>query len=242
MSRTILLSLTNCSSANYPFAKRAYLFLLGALAFSFIMVVEADGQTGTGGELDELIGRLESRYGRMRGLAADFEQTYSGPGVRVRRERGRLILQRTQRMRWEYDPKPGKLFIVNGSDVWFYVPADREAVHAQTRAVSDERFPFLFLLGQKNLRREFSTIELVGEYSQQSDLRVLRLIPRAKNSGLSEILLELSTTGRISKLSLRDDAGAVSEISLTNVRENYIAPATAFEFNPPPGVTVRQQR
>ena len=63
----------------------------------------------------------------MRGLAAEFEQTYTVPGVRGRSERGRLVLQRPRRMRWEYDPKPGKLFIVNGREVWLYIPADREA-------------------------------------------------------------------------------------------------------------------
>ena len=192
------------------------------------------------GELDQLIRRIESRYGRMRGLAAEFEQTYTAPGARTRRERGRLFLQRPRRMRWEYDPKPGKLFIVNGSDVWLYVPADREAVHARTNAVSDPRFPFLFLLGQTNLRRDFRAVELVAQQSAP-DMRVLRLTPRSKAYGLREILLEVFTDGRISKVSLKEDSGAVSEIALTNVRENFSAPAEAFLFTPP-GVTVRRQK
>jgi outer membrane lipoprotein carrier protein len=192
-------------------------------------------------ELDLLIRRIESRYGRMRGLAAEFEQTYSAPGARERRERGRLFLQRPRRMRWEYDPKPGKLFIVNGRDVWFYVPADREAIHAETSAVADARFPFLFLLGQLNLRREFRSVELV-EQNSTSDTRLLRLTPRSNAYGLREILLEVFTDGRISKVRLIEESGAISEVTLTNVRENALVPADAFEFHPPPGVTVRRQR
>ena len=202
--------------------------------FSFCL---AGGQS----ELELLVRRIESRYGRMRGLAAEFEQTYSAPGARTRRERGRLFLQRPRRMRWEYDPKPGKLFIVNGGDVWFYVPADREAVHAKTNAVSDARFPFLFLLGQTNLRRDFRSVELVAQ-TGASDVRVLRLAPRSNAYGLREILLEVYTDGRISKVKLLDEAGATSEVALTNVRENFIAPADAFTFSPPPGVTVRRQK
>src|SRR5215213_8387967 len=125
----------------------------------------------TQGEVGELIKRIETRYGRMRGLAADFEQTYSGPGVRARRESGRLFLERPRRMRWEYDPKPGKLFIVNGREVWFYVPADREATHADASQVSDARFPFLFLLGNTNLRRVFRSITLVEQQGASSDTR-----------------------------------------------------------------------
>jgi outer membrane lipoprotein carrier protein len=194
-----------------------------------------------GNQLDDLINKIESRYGRMRGLAAEFEQTYNAPGTRERRERGRLVLQRPRRMRWEYDPKPGKLFIVNGRDVWFYLPADREAIHADANNVSDARFPFLFLLGQTNLRREFRSIALV-ETDGQAETRVLHLLPRGSSSGLREIFLEVYPDGRILKVKLLDQAGAVSEVTLTNVRENFIAPADAFEFLPPPGVTVRSQR
>jgi len=188
----------------------------------------------------QLITQIESRYGAMRGLAAEFEQTYSAPGVRERHESGRLVLQRTRRMRWEYDPKPGKLFIVNGRDVWFYLPADREATHAYLNTVSDTRFPFLFLLGQASLRREFSSITLVSS-GHQAETETLRLVPRNISSGLREVFLEVYPDGRVLRVKLVDQAGATSEVTLKAVRENYIAPAGAFEFNPPPGVTVRRQ-
>ncbi|HEX8144964.1 MAG TPA: outer membrane lipoprotein carrier protein LolA [Pyrinomonadaceae bacterium] len=191
-------------------------------------------------EPDDIIKRIETRYGRMRSLAADFEQTYSGPGVRTRRESGRLFLERPRRMRWEYDPKPGKLFIVNGREVWFYVPADREATHADASRVSDARFPFLFLLGNTNLRRAFRSISLSEQDGQSSGARMLRLVPRAGIPGVRELYLEVTTDGRVLRIRIVDEAGALSEVSLTNVRENYIAPPGAFEFRPPPGVTVRR--
>lgn len=197
--------------------------------------------TGIDRDLDQLIQKVESRYGRMRGLAADFEQVYRGPDGRERRERGRLFLQRPRRMRWEYDPKPGKLFIVNGQEVWFYVPADREATHMEANAVADARFPFLFLLGQSNLRREFHSITFVEQTAASDSVRTLRLVPNRNANGLREIYLEIFPDGQISKVSLVDESGATSEISLTNVRENFIAPAAAFDFHPPPGVTVRRQ-
>jgi outer membrane lipoprotein carrier protein len=181
-------------------------------------------------EVDLLVKRIEARYGRMRGLAAEFEQTYSAPGVRARRESGRLFLARPRRMRWEY---PGKLFIVNGRDVWFYVPGDREATHADTGSVSDERFPFLFLLGQTNLRRIFKSITVVADASN-AGARTLRLIPRSSGTALRELFLDVATDGRILKVKLVDEGGALSEISLLNVREDYLAPVDAFQFTPPP--------
>ncbi|HEY0384659.1 MAG TPA: outer membrane lipoprotein carrier protein LolA [Pyrinomonadaceae bacterium] len=189
-----------------------------------------------------MIKLVEARYGRMRGLAAEFEQVYRAPNARERRERGRVFLMRPRRMRWEYDPKPGKLFIVNGREVWFYVADDREAVRTDAGSISDARFPFLFLLGQTDLRRNFRSITLISQWSWINDTRSLRLVPRQTTSGLREIVLELFTDGSISKVRLIDEAGASSEVSLTNVRENFVAPDAAFEFRPPPGVTVRRQK
>lgn len=218
---------------NFPPRLKKICVLVSAL---LLCVTPAFGQ---GSELDGLIAKIEARYGRMRGLAAEFEQTYSAQGMRVRRERGRLVLQRPRRMRWEYDPKPGKLFIVNGRDVWLYVAADREATHADLNSVSDARFPFLFLLGQTNLKRDFRSITLA---ETGTETRTLRLVPRAASAGLREVFLEVYPDGRIIKVKLVDTAGAVSEVALSNVRENFIAPSDAFEFRPPPGVTVRRQK
>jgi outer membrane lipoprotein carrier protein len=215
--------------------------LLVAASASAQNAQRANGVSSSSSSADQLVREIESRYGRMRGLAAEFEQVYSAPGMRERRERGRLVLQRPGRMRWEYDPKPGKLFIVNGRDVWFYIPADREATHADANNVSDARFPFLFLLGQTNLRREFRSITLL-ENDAQAETHTLRLIPRGASTGLREVILEVYADGRILKVKMMDEAGAVSEVTLTNVRENYLAPADAFEFRPPSGVTVRRQR
>lgn len=188
-------------------------------------------------EASLLVKKMEARYGRMRGLAAEFEQTYYAAGVgRERRESGRLFLARPRRMRWEY---PGKLFIVNGREVWFYVTADREATRADTGEVSDSRFPFLFLLGQTNLRRAFQSISIVEGASSMG--RMLQLVPKNEAGGLREIFLEVDVEGRVLRLKTIETSGATSEISLRNVRENYIAPAEAFTFTPPPGVTVRRR-
>ncbi len=188
-------------------------------------------------EASLVVKRIEARYGRMRGLAAEFEQVYSAPGGGgVRRESGRLFLARPRRMRWEY---PGKLFIVNGREVWFYITADREATRADTGEVSDSRFPFLFLLGQTNIRRAFQSISIVD--GAGSAVRTLRLVPRNDAGGLREIFLEVDAEGRVLKLKTVETSGATSEISLRNVRENYVAPADAFTFTPPPGVSVRKR-
>lgn len=211
------------------------LFLLSTFSSLLILPSAFAGRS----EVDLLLQKIESRYTRMRGLAADFEQVYSAPGVRgTRRERGTLTLRRPRLMRWEYES--GKLFIVNNREVWFYVPADSEATRAQAGEVDDARFPFLFLLSDTNLRRISRSITLAAS-DQQSDTRELRIIPREAGA-VREVLLDVYVDGRVSRVRTTDEGGAVSEISLTNVRENFVAPLTAFQFQPPAGVTIRVMR
>lgn len=215
--------------------------LLFTSAFNFATAQRRGTRGAPVDELGQLVQRIESRYGRMRGLAADFEQVYRAPGMRERRERGRLFLQRPGRMRWEYDPQPGKLFIVNGREVWFYSPADREATLADRNGSSDARYPFLFLLGQQNLRREFRSIAFAEETVDEA-LRTLRLMPARAARELREISLTVRQSGEIVRLRFTDEAGASSEVTLSNISENFIAPPSAFEFRPPPGVNVRRQK
>ncbi len=215
---------------SFPMLRSAFCILILSLSASSV--------SAQAGEADRLVKKIEARYGPMRGLAAEFEHVYSEAGGSARRESGRLFLARPGRMRWEY---PGKLFIVNGRDVWFYLVADRVVYHRDANTVSDTRFPFLFLLGQTNLKRIFSTITLVEEESD-ARTRTLRLIPRTRSAYLRELLLYVTTDGRIMKLKLLQDRDIVTEITLSNVRENYVAPAEAFKFTPPPGVTVRKER
>jgi outer membrane lipoprotein-sorting protein len=98
-------------------------------------------------------------------------------------------------------------------------------------------------LGQKHLRRQFQDIAFASQDGGTSgNIRTLRLVPKRKDTGIREIYLEVTKDGQISKVRQTDEANAVSEFVLLNVNENYVAPAEAFEFHPPPGVNVRRQK
>jgi outer membrane lipoprotein carrier protein len=190
-------------------------------------------------QTDSVIVTIHSHYSRIDGLAADFEQIYSLPGQAPRHETGRLFLARPRLMRWEYDSN--KLFVVNDREVWWYVPADREATHADVRSVNDSRLPFLFLLGKPDFQRNFTGIELVTRDNQEVGQQTMRLRPKRSDTGIKEILLTCDSNGAISQVRLSEESGGTSQIFLRNVRENFQSPAAAFTFVPPPGVRIRRQ-
>ena len=65
-------------------------------------------------------------------------------------------------MRWEYESPEQKLFLVDGTNVWFYVPADRTVSRAKMKESSDWRTPIALLVGKADLSRLCRSIEIVA--------------------------------------------------------------------------------
>jgi outer membrane lipoprotein carrier protein len=192
-------------------------------------------------ELDQLINGLQGKYVRMNTLNAEFTQIYNAPGERTRRESGRLQLKKPGKMRWDYTIPEAKLYVSDGKTMYEYLPAERLATRVSAKQTDDWRAPFMFLLGRGNLRRDFARIEFASEAPVRAGHRVLRLIPK-RNSDIRELLIEIEpNTLRLARLSLLKSGNTRIDFLLNNVQENAVIVDSVFTFQPPAGVTVRQQ-
>lgn len=193
-------------------------------------------------DLNTLIDGLQRKYSRMQGLEADFAQVYSGADGRVIREAGHLLLKRPGKARWEYTSPERKLFVSDGKDVFFYVYGEKNATRSPIKETSDPQIPFLFLLGRGNLRRDFSRIEIAtGESAIGAGNQVLRLFPRRAPEEFKQLLVEVSTASfEVRRMVIFERSGARMDFLLSNVRENYVAPESQFQFVPPAGVIVKR--
>ena len=108
---------------------------------------------------------LESRYQHAHTLKATFFERYSDGKGAVQSESGTVYFSRPGRMRWDYESPEEKLFLVDGTNVWFYVPADRTVSRAKMKESSDWRTPIALLVGKADLSRLCRTIEIVGPAS-----------------------------------------------------------------------------
>jgi outer membrane lipoprotein carrier protein len=188
-------------------------------------------------------------------LKATFVERYSDGKGAVQSESGIVYFSRPGRMRWDYESPQQKLFLVDGSNVWFYVPADRTASRAKMKESSDWRTPIALLVGKADLSRLCRSIEIVAPASNaggkpedhplQDDDTVLHCTPR-KGTGdsddatgsLREVLLETDTQARLVRVVLREAGSIETEFRFGNWEENIPIPETQFHFQPPPGVTV----
>src|SRR6202451_2440061 len=104
---------------------------------------------------------MEAHYHREATLKAHFFEKYLDGNGGVSAESGTVYFSKPGRMRWEYESPEEKLFIVDGTNVWFYVPADHTASRAKITESSDWRTPLAFLTGKTNLQRLCRTIDVV---------------------------------------------------------------------------------
>jgi outer membrane lipoprotein carrier protein len=217
------------------------LCLLAILAFLSIQAFGLNRAPQTP-DLNALIDGLQRKYSRMQGLEASFSQAYYGADGRTIHESGRLLLKRPGKARWEYESPERKLFVSDGKNVYFYVYGEKSATRSAIKETADPQIPFLFLLGRGNLRRDFSRIEIAtNESALGAGNQVLRLFPKRAPEEFKQLLVEVSpATFEVKRMVIFERSGARMDFLLSNVRENYVAPDSQFQFTPPAGVSVKR--
>jgi outer membrane lipoprotein carrier protein len=190
--------------------------------------------------LSGLVEGVERSFARMKDFSSDFIQIFEDPLNRKQQESGHLYMMRPKMMRWEYRSPEEKLFISDGKTVYFYVPADRQVNKEAVKQSFDDRVPLMFLLGQSNLRNEFTRFELLNAKPFFEGTRVVRMYPKRKTD-FQEILMEVDTADYlIRRLLLTHSDGSRSEFIFSNIRINTGLQASMFDFKVPPGVEVVQ--
>jgi outer membrane lipoprotein carrier protein len=200
------------------------------------------------GEASAVRRALENRYKQARTFQAIFYQKYSDSRGGGTAESGTVYFSRPDRMRWEYESPQQKLFLVDGANAWFYVPADRTVSRARIKQSSDWRTPIALLAGTMDLGKLCRDVQLVrpGDSDSNQPLNaedaVLRCTPRNSPQGsggdLKEVLLEVDPQGYLMRVVIRQAGDLEMEFRFASWKENIALPEVEFHFVPPPGVSV----
>lgn len=201
---------------------------------------------------DDVRRALEARYQHAHTLKAIFLERYSDGSGGITAESGTVYFSRPGRMRWEYESPEQKLFLVDGTNAWFYVPADHTASRAKLNESSDWRTPIALLAGSANLSKLCRSIEIVDSLKQGDNTgkevtspgdTTLRCIPRdtSGDSG-QEVLLETDPSAHLVRVIIQEPGNAETEFRFGNWEENIPIPETNFHFEPPPGVAIVDQQ
>lgn len=189
---------------------------------------------------------LEARYHHAATLKAAFLERYKQGGETTQIESGTVYFEHPGKMRWEYESPEKKLFLVDGKNVWFYVPRDRTASRAKLKDSADWRTPFALLTGSMNLNRLCGRVTLAPA-DQAADTypvgaldRVLRCFPgdSAEKAGFDEVRLVLNPDNQLEDVVVFQAGGIETDFQFGSWEENLPLPEVLFHFEPPVGVAI----
>jgi outer membrane lipoprotein carrier protein len=200
---------------------------------------------------------FESRYRHASTLKAIFYERYSDGKGAGEAESGTVYFLRPSRMRWEYESPEKKLFIVDGKNVWFYIPDDHTASRTKLKESSDWRTPIALLAGKPDLGRMCKNVELAspakpgalgagwrppGEGPAESGGAVLRCTPRESSdqmgAPISDVLLTIDPKGYLVRVVIQQPGNVTTEFRFGNWQANIQIAEAKFHFQPPPGVEI----
>lgn len=195
---------------------------------------------------------LEKHYQHAHTLKAAFYQRYSDGHGAATAESGTVYFSRPGRMRWDYESPEKKMFLVDGKNVWFYVPADRTASRAKINQSSDWRTPLALLTGKADLSHLCGSIEVTdaaaalgnksGGPPASSPGTIFRCKLRSNSAAdggaPGEVVFETDAADRLVHVVIHEPGNVETEFRFGNWEENLPIAETTFHFAPPPGVAI----
>jgi outer membrane lipoprotein carrier protein len=183
---------------------------------------------------------LQRKYDGIKDFSAEFTHTYRG-GVLKKEivERGRLIVKKPGKMRWQYTAPEQKLFVSDGVKMYSYLPQDKQVIVTSIPPDDQITTPTMFLAGKGNLTRDFTATIVESPAGAPAGTRTLKLVPKSPQREYDWLLLEVAPqTLQLRGLVTSDAQGGLSSFSFTNLKENTDVADKEFAFTIPRGVDV----
>lgn len=180
--------------------------------------------------------RLRGFLSQVHSLRANFVQTmYSEDGESQPASRGRLLLERPGRFRWDYETPYRQLVLSDGERLWSVDPDLEQAVVRKLNE-SMAASPAMLLSGSRDLEEVFS-IELV---KRDEGLLKVYLAPREQGSDFQALLLGFDDKS-LARLELVDNLDQVTRIDFSEIELNPDLDEASFQYVPPEGMDVIDQ-
>jgi chaperone LolA len=177
---------------------------------------------------------LDRAAAAMSGTEASFTHRFSAKGFKKPQvESGSVVFGDLPAMRWSYAKPEKKTFVFDGSNSWFYVPADKQVTVSRVDAAQKRELPFL-LLGDPAARNQ----HFVVTEQKKGGKVVTTLQPKNAGSAIRTATLTINpSTHLIERIDYTDRDGNQTSFSLAGYRRRAVN-AAMFRFDPPAGVQV----
>lgn len=182
---------------------------------------------------------FDAHYHKVRTLSGYFLEKYTSGGSGLVVESGTVYFAKPGRMRWDYDSPVQKMFLDDGKNIWFYVPADHTASRTPVKESTDWRTPLALLAGKVNLERLCGSLSLGDTSKLDAGDKVLVCKPRKQDeNAFTQVLLELNAQDQLVRLDIQQPGDLEMDFHFGGWHENVAIEESKFHFEPPPGVAI----
>ncbi|GAC1629964.1 MAG: outer membrane lipoprotein chaperone LolA [Nevskia sp.] len=137
------------------------------------------------------------------------------------------------KFRWAYEKPYEQVSVCDGARLWAYDP-DLSQVTVRSAKAALAGTPAALLSQRAALGDAFVVQDAGGE----GEARIVRLIPKAKDSDFKSIELAIDKAGAPLRMRFRDQIGGSSEVRFSATKTNGRIDDKQFQFVPPKGTEV----
>jgi outer membrane lipoprotein carrier protein len=205
-----------------------------------LVLVLALAPTAAAQSLEEVVAQVESTYGRIQDLRAEFTQSSHNRalGQDIKAE-GTVYLKRGGKMRWEYKSPSPQQIVSDGKFLWVYTPELNQVNKGDApKALAGPAGSFLAGLGK--IREEFAVRFLnPANKTDAAGRLVLDLTPKNPTPFLTRLVLSVDPKDHVVRQAvIHDQLQNTVTMTFTKVAANTGLADSLFSFTPPPGTAV----
>jgi outer membrane lipoprotein carrier protein len=181
---------------------------------------------------------LDSYLEHLKTLRTEFSQVVTdSKGRQVQNARGKLVIVRPGRFRWELTPSAGansspQLMVADGKNLWFY-DRDLEQVSVKPASSALTATPAGLLSGEGNVRELFN----VSPAGRKDGLDWVLVAPKQGDADFREARLAFDKAN-LKRMVLRDKLGQTVSLEFKSSERNASVDETEVKFTPPPEADV----
>ncbi len=189
----------------------------------------------------QVVAGVQSFYNRTTDFESDFRQFNTAAATNSTTESaGHVQIRRPGRMRWEYSQPRGNLVVSDGTTLWTYEPANRQAFLAN---LSQSQLPsaLSFLMGTGNLGADFDARIRTTTARGYENFYMLELTPRAPNPSFARLVLFVEPQNyQVAEAAVIDAQNNRNRFQFVpgTVRVNTNPAPSRFQWSPPAGTNV----
>ena len=183
---------------------------------------------------------LDNYLEHLKTLRTDFSQVVTdSKGREVQNARGKLIIVRPGKFRWELTPANGagasgspQLMVADGKNLWFY-DRDLEQVSVKPASSALTATPAGLLSGEGNIRELFT----VAAAGRKDGLDWVLVTPKENDADFREARLAFGKV-ELKRMVLKDKLGQTVRLDFETSERNPPVAEAEVKFIPPAGADV----